>query len=184
MIIVCDGKLPNQLNTIIDKYKKSYSELFTIIRLNENIGLGLALNEGIKLSRNNLIARMDTDDIAKSDRCKKQVEAFKKNNNLSIVGSNVDEFTSDTREGLRTRKVPSSHEEIMRFSKRRNPFNHPTVMFKKTVIEELGGYGDYRRNQDYELFMRLLQSGYYSMNINESLLFLERIRIIIRGERV
>lgn len=170
IIIVKDGPLTNELDAILSKYENNYQNLFTIIPLNKNIGLGRALNEGIRHSRNELIARMDTDDISLPHRCAVQLEEFKKNANLSIVGSNILEFQNDPTKPYSERKVPSKHEEIVVFSKKRNPFNHPSVMYKKSVILNLDGYGDFRRNQDYDLFVRLLNNGYESKNIDQSLL--------------
>lgn len=170
IILVKDGKLTSELDKVISEYDRKHPQLFTIISLEENVGLGLALNEGLKVAKNELIARMDTDDIALPERCEKQLQLFLDNPGLSIVGSNVDEFSEDPAVSHSSRVVPSAHEEIVRFSKKRNPFNHPTVMYKKRDVLESGGYGDYRRNQDYELFSRMLNEGYLAANIDESLL--------------
>lgn len=170
IVLVKDGQLTEELEKIINQYEKKYPNLFTIIPLEENVGLGLALNEGLKVAKNELVARMDTDDIAFPERCEKQLRQFSNNPTLSIVGSNVDEFSTDPAFSHSSRVVPETHEEIVRFSKKRNPFNHPTVMYKRSDVLKSGGYGNYRRNQDYELFVRMLNEGYQAANINESLL--------------
>src|SRR5699024_4280556 len=64
---------------------------------------------------------------------------------------------------------PIKHEDIMKFSRRRNPFNHPTVMYKRSEVLKMGGYGNYRRNQDLDLFVRMLNTGHKAMNINQGL---------------
>jgi glycosyltransferase involved in cell wall biosynthesis len=170
IVVVKDGPLTNDLDSALEEYKESHPKLFQFVELKNNVGLGLALNEGLKVCRYNLVARMDTDDISLLDRCEKQLKVFDKNPEIAIVGTNTDEFYDTPTNIITSREVPESHDEIMKFSKRRSPFNHPTVMYKKEVITKLGGYSDLRRNQDYELFVRLLNSGYKSRNINESLL--------------
>jgi len=169
IVIVKDGELTNELEIVIKQFFEKYPDLITIVPLKKNVGLGIALNQGLKKCRNELIARMDTDDISKKDRCEKQIKEFFKNNSLSIVGTYIDEFTNDPNNIISSRLVPTEHSDILRFSKRRNPFNHPTVMYKKSVIQNLGGYNDFRRNQDFDLFVRILNSGYISKNINEAL---------------
>ena len=91
---------------------KRYDTLFKIVRLPHNIGLGLALNEGLKVCSNELVARMDTDDISLIDRCEKQLNEFNKNPNLVMVGTNVDEFYDTPDNITSTRKVPSDYEGI------------------------------------------------------------------------
>lgn len=170
IVLVKDGPLTSELDNMIAEYEQAFPGLFTIVPLKENVGLGMALNEGLKVAKNELVARMDTDDIAFPERCEKQLEWFKKNPELSIVGTNTDEFSNDPSKIHSKRVVPETHEAIVRFSKTRNPFNHPTVMYKKSDVLASGGYGDYRRNQDYELFVRMLNEGYLGANINKSLL--------------
>lgn len=169
IVIVKDGKLTKDLDTIVNKHKLSHPELFTVVELRENVGLGLALNEGLKACRNELVARMDTDDIAVENRCELQVNEFIKNENLCILGSNIAEFYDNPNKVVSSRVVPTKHEDILKFSSRRNPFNHPTVMYKKSKVLELGGYGDFRRNQDLDLFVRMLHSGCLSANLDKSL---------------
>lgn len=171
IIIVKDGKLTKELNSVIDNYYNKNKKLFTIVELKENVGLGLALNEGIKKSRNQLIARMDSDDICKPNRCEKQLKKIKDNPELSIVGAWVDEFFDDPQIINSTRTVPCRYEEIYEFAKKRSAFNHPVVMYKKASVLENGGYSDLRRNQDVDLFGRMLYSGCKAENLNESLLW-------------
>ncbi len=169
IVIVKDGKLTKELEDVIQYYSSVYPNIFTIISLKNNVGLGLALNEGLKKCRNELVARMDTDDVSLKERCELQVSEFIKNKNLCIVGSMIDEFYDDPTKPISSRVVPTKHEDILKFSKRRNPFNHPTVMYKKSEVLKCGGYKDIKRNQDYDLFVRMLHNGCLSMNINKSL---------------
>lgn len=166
IIIVEDGKLTLELETVLSKYK----DLIKIVKINENVGLGLALNRGIEECRNDLIARMDADDISLSNRCEKELSIFANNSNIDIVGSWIDEFDSNTKEIKSTRKVPKSTAEIYKFAKRRSAFNHPTVMYKKSSVLKFNGYKNLRLNQDIDLFGRMLYGGCEAENIQESLL--------------
>lgn len=170
IVIVKDGPITLELDKIIDHYELNYDGLFTIVALKENVGLGKALNEGLKKCRNELVARMDTDDISLVNRCELQVGEFIKDKNLDIVGSNIDEFYNTPDKIISSRIVPTDHDEILKFSRRRNPFNHPTVMYRKSSVLRNGGYGDFRRNQDLDLFVRMLNNGCKAKNINQSLL--------------
>lgn len=171
IIIVKDGKLTKELDSVIDKYVSQNKKLFTVIQLEKNIGLGLALNEGIKKSRNELIARMDSDDICKPSRCEKQLQVFEKNKKLAICGTNIDEFNLNVENIVGHRIVPEKNKDIYNFSKRRSAFNHPTVMYKKTDVLKFGGYSNLRRNQDVDLFGRMIFGGCKAYNIQESLLY-------------
>lgn len=171
IVIVKDGKITPELQSVLDEYSKRYPELFNIVGYEKNRGLGLALNYGLEHCRNELVARMDTDDIAKPDRCEKQLREFEKNPDLSLLGSSVDEFYTTPDEVVSRRVVPTEHKAIYEFAKRRSAFNHPTVMYKRSKVLALGGYGDLRRNQDVDLFGRMLYSGLIAGNIEESLLF-------------
>ena len=170
IVIVKDGKLTEKLDAIINEYTSAHPSLFTIVSLDKNVGLGLALNEGLKVCRNELVARMDTDDISLPERCELQVQEFIKKDKLCIVGTMIDEFIDDPNIIVSSRIVPTNHEEILKFSKRRNPFSHPSVMYKKSAVLEVGGYKDYRRNQDMDLFVTMINNGCTSMNIDKSLL--------------
>lgn len=171
IVIVKDGPLGKDLSDLLIKYSNEFKEIFTIIELEKNLGLGLALNEGLKKTRNNLVARMDSDDISHEERCEKQLKEFIDEDDLVIVGTQIDEFFDNPKNITGSRKVPYSHDKIVQFSKRRNPFNHPTVMFKKNEVLLLGGYKNYRRNQDLDLFIRMISAGMKAKNLQQSLLF-------------
>ena len=167
IVLVEDGPLTDDLYKVIEEYK---SHLKIVVN-KENLGLGLALNEGLKVCKNDLVARMDTDDISKPYRCEKQLQRFEENQNLSIVGSFIDEFIGNKENVVSKRIVPTVYEDIYKFAKRRAAFNHPTVMYKKIDVLKAGGYKDLKRNQDVDLFGRMLFAGYKAENIDESLLW-------------
>lgn len=169
IVIVKDGPLTDDLNKTLQIYQQTYPELINIVISEKNIGLGSALNLGLKYCRNELVARMDTDDISLTDRCEKQLIAFVKNPELSIIGTYINEFFDNPNDILSTRKVPTNQVDIYKFAKRRSPFNHPTVMYKKSKVSECGGYSNLKRNQDVDLFGRMLFQGCKAKNINEAL---------------
>ncbi|MGG0280592.1 glycosyltransferase [Bacillus pacificus] len=170
IVIVKDGPLTEEIESVLREYEANNLGLFNIVISEKNIGLGLALNLGLRNCKNEFVARMDTDDISLPERCEKQLELFEEDANLAIVGTMVDEFFSDPNEVVSTRIVPTKHNEIYQFAKRRSPFNHPTVMYKKSKVLACGGYSNLRRNQDVDLFGRMLFAGLKAANIGQSLL--------------
>lgn len=171
IVIVKDGPLTAELEDVLAQYEVAYPELFHIVPSAVNIGLGKALNLGLNACRNELVARMDTDDISKPERCEKQLKVFAEKPELSIVGTFVDEFYSSPDQVVSVRAVPEKHEDIYNFAKRRTAFTHPAVMYRKSKVLEFGGYSDLRRNQDVDLFGRMLFGGCKAENIGESLLY-------------
>ena len=170
IVIVEDGPLTDSLYAVLDEYKAKYPKIIRTVKNEKNLGLGLALNVGLKECKNELVARMDTDDISKSDRCEKQLKVFAENMSISIVGAYVDEFTDDPEKIVSTRAVPVTNDEIYQFAKKRSAFNHPAVMYRKSRVLNFGGYADLRRNQDVDLFGRMLFGGCKAQNVPESLL--------------
>lgn len=171
IVIVEDGPLTDALYAVLQGYTQAYPEMIRTVVNPTNIGLGLALNRGLTECRNELVARMDTDDISKPDRCEKQLKVFSQNPELTIVGAYVDEFHDAPDQVVSVRTVPQTHEEIYEFAKKRSAFNHPVVMYRKSKVQENGGYADLRRNQDVDLFGRMLFNGCKALNIGEALLW-------------
>lgn len=171
IVLVEDGPLTKELYGVVDDYVNDYPGMFSIIVNETNLGLGLALNRGLENCKNELVARMDTDDISKPDRCEKQLERFEKMPELAIVGSHIDEFAGGVNRIISQRRVPCDHDSIYRYARRRSAFNHPTVMYRKSKVLSVGGYSDLKRNQDVDLFGRMLYAGCKAENINESLLW-------------
>lgn len=167
IVLVEDGPLTEELYAIL----KEYEPYLHRIKNETNLGLGLSLNAGLKECRNELIARMDTDDCSKPERCEKQMKRFEEKPYLSIVGSHVDEFIGGISNVVSKRTVPITSENIYNFAKRRSAFNHPTVMFRKSKVLAQGGYANLKRNQDVDLFGRMLYAGNKAENIDESLLW-------------
>lgn len=170
VILIEDGPLTKELNDVIGEYVKKYPEL-KIISLSENQGLGRALNEGLKYCSYDLVARMDTDDIAKPNRFERQIQIFQERPELDVVGAWIDEFEENVSNVISTRKLPEIHKDICSFAKERNPINHPVVMFRKKIVLAAGGYQHLPLFEDYYLWIRMLQNGAKFYNVQESLLY-------------
>lgn len=169
-VLVCDGPLNSELNAVITVKQQEMGCILNVIRLKKNGGLGNALNEGIKHCKNELIARMDSDDIACFGRCEKQIAVFNKNPEISICSGTVEEFSTNPKIIDAKRVLPETNLEIIQFAKKRNPFNHPCVMYKKSAVEAVGSYQDFYLLEDYYLWIRMLLAGYKGYNIQETLL--------------
>lgn len=168
LVIVEDGPLPSSLNVVVKKYCRLYPDFIKLVKLDKNKGLGEALNCGVRACSQGLIARMDADDICQKDRFEKQLEVFEKDKNIAIVGSNIDEYDDDMVNLIGYRIVPEKNDDIKKFLRKRNPFNHMSVMFRKNAVMMVGGYLPMDGFEDYYLWCRLLKE-YDGYNIQESL---------------
>ena len=170
-VIVEDGPLSEEMYGLLERYQNDYPGLIKRVPLEKNNGLGMALRAGVPECRNKLIARMDTDDIAREDRFEKQLELFKKCPDLDICGSNIDEFEDDPSIIVAKRTVPSKHEEIVRYQKKRDAFNHMTVMYKKQAVLDAGNYEPCPLMEDTYLWARMIMNGARCANIEEPLVY-------------
>ena len=169
IVVVYDGPVTSELMAITNKWQSRLN--IRIEALPSNVGLGPALNEGIKKCTHEIIFRMDTDDICRQDRFEKQMSFMIANPDVGLLGSWISEFDVDVRNCHAKRRVPSTHDEIIKQAKRRNPFNHMTVCFKKQVVIESGCYQNDYLYEDYALWVRVIMSGCRVANIPESLVF-------------
>ena len=170
-IIVCDGPLTFDLNYILDLYNYKYKTFFKIIRLPRNIGLGLALREGVKQCSNELIARMDSDDISCPNRMERQIQQFEEDELLDFCSGYIAEFDMNPENVIAYRKVPGTHSEIFKYAHKRNPINHMAVMYKKSKVIEVGSYEDIKGFEDYFLWVKMLQNKCKAKNIEDVLVF-------------
>lgn len=174
ILVVQDGPITPELEQVLAYWQDLDPTIKTVI-LDRNQGLSAALNAGIVAAQYEWIARMDADDICKLDRFEKQVHYINCHKDLAIVGSWIQEFDEQMSEVLDIRKLPETHEEILKYAKWRCPFNHMTVMYKKSVIVSLGMYKTFKDDnnagfgEDYELWARFLVKGYKAANLQEVL---------------
>ena len=169
IVLVQDGKLTEELYAVIEEYKQEYPDIFKTYALKQNQGLGKALNYGMEKCSNELIARMDTDDIAEPKRFELQIHEFIKDKELALCGGQIAEFADNTNEITSYRNVPLTYSETLNFLKKRNPFNHMTVMFKKQAVQNVGGYQHMPYFEDYWLWARMLKAGYKTKNVDNVL---------------
>ena len=170
IIIVKDGLLTHSLDLILKNFSTKYSDIVKICGYEKNRGLGYALNYGLKLCSNELIFRMDADDISIAKRFKLQLDFMSKNSEISILGSTIEEFNDIPGDLKRFRKVPKSSIEIDKNKLNRNPFNHMTVCFKKSHILKVGGYSHMPGYEDYYLWLRVLNF-YKGHNLDKPLVY-------------
>ncbi len=169
IVVVCDGEISEGLSNLINSFAENNENLFTIVRLEKNQGLGIALREGTSYCRNDIIVRMDMDDICISERCEKQIKYLDEHSDIDVVGSNIEEFieNEDCCEDIRA--VPETHEEICKYMKLRTPFNHMTVAMRKSALEKAGGYEHWWLHEDLYLWVRMYLAGCKFYNIQENL---------------
>ena len=168
IILVEDGKLTKELFNVIDKYVKKYNKLFKVIVLEKNVGLGKALNEGLKYCSYKYVARMDSDDFSLYERFEKEINIII-NEKVDVVGSNIDEYDEKMVKLISKKVVPETYEKIIKYAKKRNPINHVTVVFNKNKVLEVGNYMDCPFFEDYYLWIRMLNNGCKFYNIQDSL---------------
>lgn len=158
IVLVVDGPVSNEINNVINKYEEKY-EIFKVIRLEQNGGLGNALKIAVENSSNELIARMDSDDVSVSTRFEEQLKYFEINPEIDIVGGDITEFIGEESNIVGKRSVPVSNDSIREYMKTRCAFNHMSVMYKKSSIQDAGGYQDWFWNEDYYLWIRMWLNG-------------------------
>lgn len=157
IILVKDGPLTTALEMAIKTWEKKLPEVLLVTTLSKNQGLGRALNHGLKLSDNELVARMDTDDICLPDRFEKQITLMQKHPSVSCSSCSVVEFDDDLNNRM-VRRLPINHDEIIQFAKFRNPINHSGAIFCKSDVLAAGGYPDIYP-EDYMLWIKMIENG-------------------------
>lgn len=168
-VIVKDGKLTEELDRVIDDYTSKFPNIFNIICLEDNVGLGKALSIGIIKCKNELVARMDSDDYSFSNRIEKELELLSNNPNVDLVGTESFEFTEEAHKPIQYNKYPTNHDDIVKYAHSRNPYSHPSVIFKKSKVISSGNYQDVYLCEDYDLWIRMIQNGCICANVDEYL---------------
>jgi len=168
VVLVEDGPLTDELHALLDDYGNSHPELKRV-PLPENRGLGLALQEGMLHCSNELVARMDTDDISVATRFERQLAEFEKNPGIDICGSHIKEFEETPDHIVAERRVPLTHDGCKRYQRRRDAFNHVSVMFRKTAVLKAGNYQHCPLMEDTLLWANMFKTGATAMNIDDYL---------------
>ncbi|KAA0443627.1 MAG: glycosyltransferase [Candidatus Thioglobus sp.] len=179
IVLVLDGPLTSELYKSADNWKTKLGNLLNIVVIENYVGTGSALNAGLKQCRYELVAKMDADDISLKNRFAKQLDIFD-SQSVDIVGGWVGEFYSDEKAIHAYRKLPEQHQNIIRFAKKRCPMNHPTVMYKKSVILDSGGYPNTVFFEDYLIYIKAAINGAQFYNIQEPLVNMRTINHLNR----
>lgn len=170
IVIIRDGTLTDELDIILENYSKQYSFIHCY-GYEKNKGLGLALNFGVQKCAYDIIARMDSDDISVADRFEKELNCLI-DGNYDMVGSNTKEFTGGISNVMGVRIMPETSECILDYAKKRNPFIHPSIMTYKEVLLQSGNYQNVYLCEDYDMWIRVLEKGYRTYNIQEFLVYM------------
>lgn len=167
VVLIEDGSLTDALYQVIASFREKYPALRTHA-FAHNVKLGRALKKGVELCSNELIARMDTDDIACKNRFRVQYDFMESHPQIAACGGFIEEFDDDgTIHQVKT--MPQSSREIASYAKMRNPLNHMTVMFRKSEVLKAGNYRDFPLLEDYDLWSRMLSGGAHFANLPEVL---------------
>lgn len=170
VVLVVDGPVGEEIDSVIaSAMNPNGSVVMRVIRFEDNKGLGQALRVAVNECANELVARMDSDDIAMPDRFEKQLRQFDQNPSLDITGGVIAEFVGSPDNVISKRIVPIADSSIRNQMKTRCPFNHMTVMFKKNAVLKAGNYQDWFWNEDYYLWIRMMESGCIFSNIPDVL---------------
>lgn len=168
VVLMIDGPIPMELKGMIMRLTSEISSL-TAYFLEENGGLGNALNIGMTKVSNDLVARMDADDISLPDRFEKQIEFMRSNPDIAVCGGQISEFIDSPNNIVAYRKVPLSAEDCRLYFRNRDPLNHMTVMFRKDAVLSVGSYQPWHLDEDTYLWGRLLKKGYKLANLPDIL---------------
>lgn len=175
IVLVVDGPVPEELELIVDSLQltvnASGTATMTVVKLPVNGGLTKALNVGLQHVTSDLVARMDSDDIAAPNRLELQERFLEEHPEIDIVGGSMQEF-DDEHECLNVRHYPQTHEEACKYIVKACPLAHPAVMMRKRMFDEGLKYDErYRMSQDIKLWYDAILAGYKMANLPDVCLY-------------
>ena len=171
-VIVNDGSTDNSLE-IINSYDDE-----RIIKINniKKLGLTKSLNIGLNHANGEYIARMDSDDISKTDRFEKQIAFLEKNKTIDAVGGqkiNIDRNKKVLKSNYRYPLIDELIKWQLYFEV---PFCHPTIMIRKNIFKKIGTYNEnYMYAQDYELWKRMAINNCTLANLDDEILYYRKV---------
>ncbi|MBH0116145.1 glycosyltransferase [Salinibacterium sp. NG253] len=168
VVIVQDGPVSAELSAMMQQLIAASTVPTTLLVLKHNRGLARALEAGLAQCNFDVVARMDADDVSLPTRFEKQRVAIA--GGLDLVGTAMFEFAEDDGSVIGKRIPPQGQEAIARYSRFHDPFNHPTVMYRRSAVKAAGGYIDVGLMEDYWLFARMIDAGARVENLQEALL--------------
>ena len=169
IVLVQDGPVSEGLSSLLFEYEMNYPTIMSVIRLKQNEGLGNALMLGVEAAKNEIVARMDSDDICIPNRFEIQLAYLKAHPEVDIIGGQMTEFVDTPDNIVGRRKVPLSNDEIYDYMKSRCALNHVTVMFRRAVVVKTRNYQDWFWNEDYYLWVRMMMARCKFANVTEVL---------------
>ena len=169
IVLVRDGQVLEELNSLINEYEARYPDIFNIIRLEQNGGLGKVLQLGVEKAKYDIVARMDSDDICLPNRFELQLKYLDGHPEVDIVGGQMTEFIDIPENIIGKRVVPCTNDEIYDYMKSRCALNHVTVMFRREAVLKTGNYQDWFWNEDYYLWVRMMMVKCKFANVPEVL---------------
>ncbi|MFD1717018.1 glycosyltransferase [Georgenia deserti] len=173
LVVVQDGPLPPALAVAVDElafaggYSPAGAVPTRVVRLPQNRGLARALQAGLAACSHDIVARADADDINLPERFEIQVPLVR--DGLDLVGSAITEFEEEGAPLGMTRLLPTDPEEIAAVARFRDPFNHPSVVYRRSAVDRAGGYRHLDLMEDYWLFARMIRTGARVANVPHSL---------------
>lgn len=165
LVLVCDGRLTDELDAVIDEYSEKFGGRLHPIRMKHPIGVGACANMAIDAASTEYIVKMDSDDISDPHRCEVQLRYMARHPELDMCGAFIEEFDSETGEKIAVKRTPVKNHDIHVYARRRNPFNNQTLVYRKSTARRLGGYSSVKRCEDYEFVVRMLAAGAIGVNI-------------------
>ncbi len=169
IVLVQDGPVPESTTKLLSEYQQRFGEKLNIIILDENKGLGNALKLGVENAKYDIVARMDSDDICIPNRFEKQLSYMEEHPECDIVGGQITEFIDTPNNIVGKREVPCTNKAIYKYMRGRCALNHPTVMFKKKSVLKAGNYKDWFWNEDYYMWVRMMEQGCVFANLPDVL---------------
>lgn len=168
IVMVIDGPIPEEQEHVIRKYLSDDRSILNIVRLEKNVGRGIAKNIGIQKCSHEFIAVMDSDDISLPGRIEKQLKVFEKYPEVGMVAGWQSEFDDLTRQQTVIKKCPQDHADIVKALKWRNVVPNPAIMVRRVLALKVKGYGNFKMiNEDYDFFIKLIEAGARLYNIQE-----------------
>ncbi|MCO1654747.1 glycosyltransferase [Pseudonocardia humida] len=167
VVIVRDGPVPEALAQRLKELVAESPVPVDLVELDRNVGLGMALDAGLARCRHDVVARMDADDISVPHRFAVQVPIIEAG--ADIVGSGLLEFDEHSEDIVGTRTPPTRPEDIRTRARVASPFNHPTVVYRRSMVRGVGGYTDFALMEDYLLWAKMILAGAKVANVAEPL---------------
>lgn len=170
VVVVQDGPIPAALAQCLTSLTAAAPVPVVHVVLPDNRGLGPALVAGLVRCSYDIVARMDADDVSDPTRFAEQLPLLEAG--ADIVGTGLREFVrdpGDPADVLGTRTPPTDPRQIARAARFHDPFNHPTVVYRRRAVQAAGGYQDLPLMEDYLLFARMIAAGARPANLAQPL---------------